>query len=200
MYAAYGLAMYHAQRLELAIVKLLLMFKISLDPDEGYGELQRAVTELFKKTMGVLKGQLPQTGIDLTSVKSILEAALKRRNFLAHEYFRERPLRTREGHELMLEELADSSAVFQEAKSGLDSLIMENFEAQGISVTDLLDQLKPMVVTADGYHVGNGSVARTQIATERGEETGPTFVLNVEWEKATEDERAVLRRLADMLP
>jgi hypothetical protein len=201
VYAAYGLAMYHAQRLELTLVKLLLMFRISVDAGETYDELKRAVTELFQRTMGFLHGQLPRTGIDLTSVKNILEAALKRRNFLAHDYFRERPLRTFEGYKLMLEELADSSVLFQDAKNRLDTLITENFKAQGISVTNLLDQRKAIVITADGYLVGNGSVAQVQISRERGQETlPPTLRLHIEWEKATEDERARLLRLADVLP
>jgi hypothetical protein len=159
-----------------------------------------AVTELFKKTMGKLKEKLPGTGIDLTSVKSILEAALRRRNFLAHEYFCERPLQTRDGHELMLEELAESSVIFQDAKNRLDTLITENFKAQGINVTNLLDQRKPIVITADGYLVGNGSAAQVQISRERSEETHPTFIVDVEWEKATEDERARLFRFADAFP
>jgi hypothetical protein len=200
VYAAYGLAMYHAQRLELTLVELLLMFRVSVGADETYDELQHAVTELFQKTMGFLKGQLLGIGIDLTSVKSILEAALRRRNFLAHDYFRERPLQTRDGHELMLEELAESSVIFQDAKNRLDTLITENFKAQGINITDLLGQRKPIVITADGCLVGNGSVAQLQISRERSEETRPTIILSVEWEKATEDERARLLRLADNLP
>lgn len=199
IYAAYGLAMHYGQRLEFTLVKLILMN--SAAAGETYDELRRAVAEMFnKKTMGFLRDQFLRTGIDRTSVESISKAALERRNFLAHRYFRERPLRTRDGYEVMLEELADASELFQETKTRLDTLSMEIFKAQGISLADLLDQQKARVRTEDWHLVGNGSVARIQVARERDQETIRSFVLPIEWEKATEDERANLLRLADMLP
>jgi hypothetical protein len=45
----------------------------------------------------------------------------------------------------------------------------------------------------------NGNVTRTQLATELGESTYPTFVLDIEWEKANDDDRAKLFRLAEKL-
>jgi len=44
VYARYGLAMRHAQRLELSLVKLLVAFGMSVGTYDTYEELQSAVT------------------------------------------------------------------------------------------------------------------------------------------------------------
>lgn len=69
----------------------------------------------------------------------------------------------------------------------------------GRPLPGLSNERPPIVVTKDGYHVGNKSVTRTQLARARGEYVYPTFVLDVEWENATDDERVRLLSLAERL-
>jgi hypothetical protein len=200
VYARYGLAMHHAQKLELSLVKLLVAFGVSVGTYDTDEKLQSAVVNLFGKTMGTLNKNLDKTGIDLTPLRDDLITALIRRNFLAHDYFRERPSQTLEGQAMMIRELADASILFEETGKRLEALLRENFEAQGIDISGTLDQRKPIVMTEDGYIIGNGSVALTLLAKERGDETHPTIKIDVKWETATEEERARLLRLADRLP
>jgi len=200
VYARYGLAMRHAQRIEFSLVKLLVAFGMSVGTYDTYEELQSAVTKLFRQPMGTLNRNLAETGIDLAPLRDYLETALIRRNFLAHDYFRERPFRTLDGQKLMVEELADASILFEETGKRLDAFLRENFEARGIDISGVLDQRKAIVVTEDGYIVGNGSAARTLLATERGEETHPHIRINVTRETATDEQRAALLSLADRLP
>lgn len=220
IYARFGLAMYYAQMLEFSIVNQLLALGITDGTYDTYEETEAAVVGLLGKTLGQLNQKLADSKMDLTHLDDYLRRALRLRNFLAHNYFRERALAVElpVGRERMLDELAQAASFLQEIGERLNALTIKTYEARGLTPVDLrearktaerllpgrplpglLDEPTPIVVTKDGYVVGNRNVTRTQLARTQGRYVYPTFVLDIEWEKATDDERAMLLSLAEKL-
>jgi hypothetical protein len=218
--ARFGLAMYRAQMLEFSIVNQLLALGATDGTYNTYKETEAAVVGLLRATLGQLNQRLADSEIDLTDLADDLKRALDLRNFLAHNYFRERLLAAElpAGRERMLDELAQAASFLQEMGERLNTLTTKIYEAQGITPVDLRDvretaerivpgrplpglsdEPPPIVVTEDGYVVGNGSVTRARLAREQGRYVHPTIVIGIEWEKATDDERARLLSLAERL-
>jgi len=220
IYARFGLAMYYAQMLEFSIVNQLLALGITDGIYNTYEETEAVVVGLLRATLGDLKQKLADSKLDLTHLDDDLRRALRLRNFLAHNYFRERLLAAElpAGRERMLGELAQAASFLEEMGERLNTLTTEIYEAQGITPVDLrdvretaerivpgrplpglLDEPAAIVVTKDGYVVGNRNVTRAQLARAEGRYVYPQFVLDIEWEKATDDERARLLSLAEKL-
>jgi hypothetical protein len=220
VYARFGLAMYYGQTLEFGIINQLIVSSISDGTYNTYEEAEAAVVRLFRETMGSLNRRLIDSGMNLTHLDDDLLRSVHLRNFLAHHYFRERALtfQTPDGRRQMIVELDQAASFLREMGERLDALTMEILKEEGVTSIDtpearetagrllpgrplpgLSYERTPIVVTKDGYIVGDGNVARVQLATERGEKTYPMFVLDVEWEKATDDERTRLLRLAEKL-
>ena len=217
IYARFGLAMYYAQMLEFSIVNQLLALGITDGAYNTYEEAEAVVVRLLGSTLGELNQKLVDEKTDLTHLEDDLRRARRLRNFLAHNYFRERVLAAElpAGRERMLDELAQAASFLQEIGERLNTLTTETYEAQGITPVDLrdvretaerivpglplpglLEEPTPIVVTKDGYLVGNRNVTRTQLASAEGRYVYPTFVLDIEWERATDEERARLLSLA----
>ena len=195
--ARFGLAMYYAQMLEFGIVNLLLALGITGGTYNNYEETEAVVVRLLGATLGQLNQGLADSEIDLTHLHDDLRRALRLRNFLAHNYFRERILAAElpAGRERMLDELAQAASFLQELRERLNALIKEIYETQGISPIELTDARKtaerivpgrplpglsdepsPIVVTKDGYLVGNRNVTRMELANPDdscGRMTGP---------------------------
>ena len=218
--ARFGLAMYYAQMLEFSIVNQLLALGITNGTYNTYEEAEAVVVRLLGSTLGELNQKLADGKTDFTHLEDDLRRARLLRNFLAHNYFRERVLAAElpAGRERMLDELAQAASFLKEIGERLNTLTTETYEAQGITPVDLrdaretaerivpglplpglLDEPTSIVVTKDGYLVGNRNVTRTQLARAEGRYVYPTFVLDIEWEKATDDERARLLSLAETL-
>jgi hypothetical protein len=218
--ARFGLAMYYAQMLEFGIVNLLLALGTTGGTYNTYEETEAAVVGLLGTTLGQLNQRLADSKVDLTHLHDDLRRALRLRNFLAHNYFRERILAAElpAGQERMLDELAQAASFLKEMRERLNTLITEIYETQGITPVELCDarntaerivpgrplpglsdEPRPIVVTKDGYVVGNQNVTRTELARAQGRYVYPTIVLDIEWEKATDDEQARLLSLAEWL-
>jgi hypothetical protein len=118
----------------------------------------------------------------------------------------------------MLDELTQAASFLQEMSERLNALTIETYGARGITPVELRnaretaerivpgrplpglsDEKTPIVVTKDGYIVGNRNVTRIEETRAQGRYVYPTFVLDVEWENATDDERARLLSLAEAL-
>jgi len=221
VYARFGLAMYYGQVLELSIVNRLVISDIFNDKYDTDEEADAAVKALISTgTIGSLKNGLVGRGISLTDLADDLERARKIRNFLAHNYFRERALalQERDGQKQMIIELDLATSFLRETGERLAALVTEALTARGVTedetpeaietvkrlvtglpIPGLSPEQAPVVVTKDGYIIGNGNLTRAQPAMHRGETTSPMFVLAVEWEKATDDERTRLVKLEEKL-
>ena len=95
VYAHYGLAMYWAQCVEQAIFLNLVFFdlyskigktiKRKKEWEETYDAYEK---DELRKTMGRLIEKLKKEGKSTNEVQGLLEACLKKRNWLAHSYFK----------------------------------------------------------------------------------------------------------------
>jgi hypothetical protein len=134
VYAKFGLAMYVGQVLEHEIVNLLSWSGISAGEYATYEQAESASSELFGKTMGTLKATLLRRRVDLGHLDDDLMRAVRLRNFLAHNYFRERAAAamTREGREQMIAELDQAIEFFQEVDAKLTPFTLRIVEEFGL--------------------------------------------------------------------
>jgi hypothetical protein len=217
VYATFGRAIQYAQGLEFALVNLNLL--AAPGTYDTYEAIEEAMLNLLKETMGGLNSRLRRTGMDV-DLQDNLARALHLRNFLVHAYFRERvfTFQSRGGQLRMIAELNQAASFIEGVRERLKILAAERFTVADtlnlntFEIKKLMERLTgrtlpglsyeeqaPIVVTKDGYLVGNSSVVRSQSAREQGETTHPTLVLDVEWENATEDDKARMIGLAKAL-
>ena len=90
VFARFGLAIYASQVLEHGIVNLVVWSGLRDGRYRAYEETEAANTELFKLTMGKVKQALVSRRPDVAHLDELLIRAVRLRNFLAHEYFRQR--------------------------------------------------------------------------------------------------------------
>jgi hypothetical protein len=145
VYAKFGLAMYQGQVLEHEIVNLIVWSGVSDGAYSSYKETQSANVEMFLKTMGSLKKVLMSRRVDLGHLESDLIKAVSLRNFLAHNYFRERAaaFMTHEGRDRMIAELEQADDFFQQLDASLTAFTRKMLDAFG-----LLDQMPQFVEEA----------------------------------------------------
>lgn len=147
VYATYGLAMFHAQVLENGIINLILWSGVS---DRAYLSTEQtdsAISELLTKTMGTIKKLLITRRADIAHLEGELAKAVSLRNFLAHQYFRERSAAgmVDEGRRRMLAELQEAVAFFQAVDALLEPLTMKLVRARGISdqqMAETMDEVR----------------------------------------------------------
>jgi hypothetical protein len=134
VYAKFGLAIYHGQVLEHGIVNLLVWSGVTDGRYSSYAETETESAELFSRTMGFLKKLLIDRSIDITDLDDDLIRAVRLRNFLAHDYFRERAsaFLTNEGRERMLIELDQAVSFLSEIDARLDPLTLKLVESLGL--------------------------------------------------------------------
>lgn len=127
VYARYGLAMYFAQCIEHGIVNTLCYFDLlpHAKPTDTVFEFDLFMDKHFATTMGKMIRSLEATTKVSTDLSALLNQTKNNRNFLAHNYFRERALefKTKEGCLKMIEELKLIESQFNETDKALDKLI-----------------------------------------------------------------------------
>jgi len=137
VFAHYGLARYFAQCLEHGIVNALMqldLFAVRAEEirrreqpprtrDECYKIFDTYEAEQFEKTMGNLIKQLHLFAEVPDQIAMTLLTSKKRRDFLAHHFFRERAVdfTTAHGRNAMLAELKKDQQLFEEADNGVSS-------------------------------------------------------------------------------
>jgi hypothetical protein len=128
VYAQFGLAMYLAQVLEHGLVNALVVLDLlpsrvgkPVPRKEWEREFESFMERHFETTLGRMIRNLKTVTPVPTELETILSDALRRRNFLAHDYFRERAEKfmSIEGREDMLSELQEAQALFEEADAKL---------------------------------------------------------------------------------
>ncbi len=87
----FGSSAYYAQFFEASLADFLLSYRKLIDRNLLNHEIQSLETTLQKKTMGTLLKDLRTIfTIDDTDIDSTLDDALRKRNYLMHEFFRVR--------------------------------------------------------------------------------------------------------------
>jgi len=134
VFANFGLALYTAQVLEHEVVNLVVWSGLRDGRYQVDGETEADKAVLFKQTMGTIKKALLSRRPDIEHLDELLIRAVRLRNFLAHEYFRQRAaaFMTEDGKYEMIAELKDAVALFVEADSKLSPLTMHIIEAAGV--------------------------------------------------------------------
>ena len=119
MYARFGLAVYFCQTLELQLVNHLAAMRVGSGLDlDGVDKLLR---EWFADVMGHHVREVSKQLAVSEHTAALLDAALVRRNWLVHHYFRARTdrLGTVEGKQAMVEELNGYAEQLQAADAAL---------------------------------------------------------------------------------
>lgn len=161
VYARFGLALYHAQVLEHGLVNSLVF--LDLVPSRGHRAHSRndwgiAVDAFmdrhFETTMGRMMKALRDVAAVSADVETVLADALRRRNWLAHDFFRERATEFMSipGREQMLHEVDECRACFEAADERLDEIVRPLRIQAGIT-DELIAQEYQRLLTGN-KHVG----------------------------------------------
>jgi hypothetical protein len=148
VYAHFGLAMYLAQVLEHGLANALICAELlprragkPVPRKQWEAEFDTFMDQQFQQTLGRLIRALKSATSVPPDLEGLLTAALEKRNFLAHHYFRERAeaFMSREGRDNMIEELEGVHKLFDDADAKLTEIAKPLRERYG--VTD--ERLRP---------------------------------------------------------
>lgn len=142
VYAHYGLTLYLAQCLEHGLVNALVY--VDLIPrkaravrtkEEWTAEFDSFMGRNFMQTLGSLIRDLRDTTTVPPELEDKLTHALRRRNYLAHHFFRERAEKfmSVRGRDSMVRELEEAQTLFQAADDLLDQAIKPIREKHGFT-------------------------------------------------------------------
>jgi hypothetical protein len=133
VFARFGMALYRSQVLEHQIVALVIWTGIRDSRYRTLEESEAETAELFKLTMGKVKQTLISRRPDVAHLDELLLRAVRLRNFLAHEYFRQRVgvLHTEAGRITMIGELTKAAAFFEDVGARVEDLTEQIVEAAG---------------------------------------------------------------------
>lgn len=132
VYANFGLAIYQAQCLEHGLVNALVFLdlipnsrKLAKSAPEWVELVDSFMDSKFELTLGKMIRGFKQITVVPVDLEGLLSAALSKRNWLAHSYFRERAetFLTQSGRASMLAELEEAQAIFSQADAALDAAI-----------------------------------------------------------------------------
>ena len=145
MYARFGLAVYFCQALELQLVNHLMAMRLGLDLD--LDEIDDLLRCWFRQEMGKhVRGIKSQAGVS-EQTAHILEAALVRRNWLVHHYFRSRAdrLGTIDGLRSLVDELKGYSNELQEADAVLSAETQALMDRHGLNAEGVSAASEPFL-------------------------------------------------------
>lgn len=159
VYARFGLAVYYAQVLEHGIVNALVILDLipsrrhlARSTDEWGGEVDAFMDRHFQATMGRMMRNLRSvTQVD-NDLERLLSDALCMRNWLVHDFFRERATEfmSAPGREQMLAEVDKCRDVFQAADKQLDATVTPLWREAGLTDELLAREYERMQKEARG--------------------------------------------------
>ena len=127
MYAHFGLAVYLAQCIEHSLVNGLCYFDLlpNKKPEDTTETYDLYADKHFSTTMGVLIKNFTKSHSLTQELMDLLNETKIKRNFLVHDYFRERAveLGSSEGLNKIINELQEIQLLFTTMDSKLDELI-----------------------------------------------------------------------------
>lgn len=134
-YAHFGLAIYRAQVLEVGIVNAMVIGRMPDRQRIARHEIDAFMERSYRNTLGQLVRALAKYVAVPSAVAEVLDQALSRRNWLAHDYFRARAVEfsTDAGCLRMIDELQLAQQLFSDATSQLDSLVRPIRERFGLT-------------------------------------------------------------------
>ena len=142
VYAHFGLAMYLAQCIEHAIVLLLVYTDLIPRWTKRISSLKQWQDEFdlfmylhFEQTLGRLLNNLRTKMPVPSNLEQLLVKSLKKRNWLAHDYFRERAVdfMSKVGRDGMIQELQGAQELFTQTEKALDAVVRPIRERQGLT-------------------------------------------------------------------
>ncbi len=159
VYARFGLAVYCAQVLEHGIVNALVTLDLipsrrhlARSAEEWGSEVDSFMDRHFGATMGrMMKNLRGVTRVD-DDLEQLLSDALDRRNWLVHDYFRERATEflSSSGREQMLVEVDKSRDLFQAADKRLEATVAPLRRKAGLTDELLAMEYERMLKEASG--------------------------------------------------
>ena len=141
VFSRYGLALYHVQCVEKSLSILLSsvfnMDFLSSTPDVR----EKFFNQAFSMTLGQLINRLKQRITIHSEIQKDLLEALRKRNWLAHDYFYERSgeLLTRSGRTRIIEEITELSNFFNNLDIQLMGIVEKWSDKVGIT-TEVIDE------------------------------------------------------------
>ncbi len=135
VYAHFGLAVYLGQVLEHALVIAMVMLKLPHRDRLTKQDIDAFMDQQFAKTLGkLIKNLRTQTTLP-SDLEGLLAQALKTRNWLCHDYFRERAVEfmTDAGREKMLAELGEARDLLDRAEKQLSAVVQPLAERSGFT-------------------------------------------------------------------
>jgi hypothetical protein len=135
VYAHAGLALYFAQVLEHSVVNAMLFARIAEHEKVTRAEIDAFLAKQFEKPLGAMLKAMRHHVTVPPDVDTLLNEALRKRNWLAHEFFREfaEHFMNAKGRDEMLAWLEDAESVLQRATKALDALTNHIREKYGIT-------------------------------------------------------------------
>ena len=155
VYAHFGVAVYLAQVIEHGVVNLLSVTQIQQEATSQIDYDER-VSAVFRKTFGALVKKL---GTQLDEDPGLVEdmgAALEKRNYVVHRFWRERVqlTRTAQGRNRLIAELQELQELFSSVDQRVDRVTFKYSEANGVTrqkVQELIRQQREMAEALGGY-------------------------------------------------
>ncbi len=143
-YAHFGLAIFKAQVLEHGIVNAMVVTRM---PDHGRinrRDIDAFLDKQFENTLGQLLRELKKYAAVPDDVSQLLAGALSTRNWLAHDYFRERAedFVTDAGCHRMIAELEGAQQVFDQADQRLSWLVKPIRERFGVTDAAIANEVR----------------------------------------------------------
>lgn len=135
VYAHFGLAVYCGQVLEHGIVNAMVVLRLPDKDRLTKGDIDAFMDQKFECTLGKLIKEL-QAELPIPSdLEELLRQALKTRNWLCHDYFRERAIdfMLPVGREKMLVELEEARELLSDAEKRLEAVIQPLADRCGIT-------------------------------------------------------------------
>lgn len=154
VYARFGLAVYHAQVLEHGIVNAMLVLRLPDQDRFTRRDIDAFMSQQFENTLGkLIKNLRAELPLPL-HLEDALRQALKTRNWLCHEYFRERALdfMTEVGRDKMLVELVEASRLLSDADDSLTAVVQPLADRCGLT-QEVLDAQLEAYRREQGLHV-----------------------------------------------
>jgi hypothetical protein len=135
VYARAGLALYFAQVLELGVVNAMLIARMPEHENVTRAEIDAFEARQFQKTLGRMLVSMRRYVTVPPEIDVLLGEALGKRNWLAHEFFREfaNNFMSAKGRGEMLAWLEEATSVFQRANEELAALTTPIQEMYGIT-------------------------------------------------------------------
>lgn len=149
VYAHFGLAMYFAQVLEHGVVNTMVLARMKERHRTTRAEIDSFMDTQFERTLGQMLRELGQHLAVPSSVEPVLRDALKKRNWLAHHYFRQRSVEfmNAKGRSAMLQELREATILFRAADDALSELTREVQLKLGIDDAAIEREMKELLST-----------------------------------------------------